>query len=137
VSEYADAADLRAMRTAPRLAASAAFDEWRARQGDTFGDLRVLFPNDGDVFEDNLAANDPRRAQQQIEFRISRPPHATAVWELNGRRIAAGGGDAYFWPVRTGTWLLTVRSARAVQTIHFRVVRDSAHGPRGFVISRR
>ena len=137
VSEYADAADLREMRTAPRLAASAAFDEWRARQGDTFGDLRVLFPNDGDVFEDNLAANDPRRAQQQIEFRISRPPHATAVWNLNGWRIAAGGGDTYFWPVRTGDWLLTVRSARAVQTVHFRVVRGSAHGPRGFVISRR
>jgi penicillin-binding protein 1C len=137
VREYADAGDLRAMHAAPRVTASAAYDEWRARQDDTVGALRVLFPNDGDVFEDKLAADDPRRMQQQIEFRISRPRNARAVWDLNGRRIAAGGGDAYFWPVRTGNWVLTVRSGGAFQAVHFRVVRASAHGPRGFVLAGR
>jgi penicillin-binding protein 1C len=135
--EYADAADLRALRAAPRLAALPAFDEWRAQQGDTFGALRVLFPNDGDVFEDRLDPNDPRRAQQQIEFRISRPRHETAVWKVNGRRIAAGGGDAYFWPVRTGDWRLTVRSGRASSSVRFRVIRRPPRGPRGFAVSLR
>lgn len=128
----------RARVQAPRWAdASAAYNEWRARQNDTTGPLRVLFPNDGDVFEDRLAANDPRRSQQQIEFRVSRPRRSETVWELNGRRIAAGGGDAYFWTVRTGDWRLTVRTGRTSRSVNFRVVRGAPHGPRGFAISRR
>ncbi len=126
-----------AKRAPPVVIASAAYDEWRARQGDTFGALRVLFPNEGAVFEDRLGASDPRRAQQQIEFRISRPRNSRAVWELNGSRIAAGEGGAYFWPVRTGDWVLTVRSRGAVTSVHFRVIRGAAHGPRGFVVAGR
>ena len=135
--EYVDGADLRAMRAAQPATVATAYDEWRARQGDTTGALDILFPHDGDVFEDRLAGNDSRRAQQQIEFRISRPRRAGAVWDLNGTRIAAGGGDAYFWPVRTGDWRLTVRSGRTSRMVHFGVVRSAPHGPRGFAISRR
>ncbi len=131
------AADLDATRTAMPATSSAAYDEWRARQGDTVGALRVLFPGNGDVFENRLAANDPRRAQQQIEFRISRPPRARAVWTLNGARIAQGGGDAYFWPVRTGDWTLAVRSGRAFDTVHFRVIPARTQGPRGFAVAGR
>ncbi len=137
VREYADPADVRAMPASPSLTASAAYNEWRARQGDTFGAPRILFPNDGAIFEDKLAVNDSRRAQQEIEFRISRPRHAAAVWDLNGRRIASGSGDAYFWPVRTGDWNLTVRVGSQAQTVRFRVVRGTAHGPRGFTLAPR
>lgn len=136
VREYADAADLRAMRRAPLLSA-AAFDEWRARRGDTAGALRVLFPHDGDLFEDRLAPHDPRRAQQQIEFRISRPRRAQVIWDLNGKRIVAGAGDAYFWPVQIGDWTLTVRAGASTQSVHFRVVRGTPRGPRGFTVAER
>ncbi len=135
--EYADAEDVRSIRNPRRAGVSAAFNEWRAGQGDTAGALRVLFPNDGDVFEDGLAATDPRRAQQRIEFRISRPPHVRAVWRLNGARIAQGDGDAYFWPVRMGDWVLTVRAGSAVDRVHFRVLRGTVHGPRGFTVAGR
>jgi len=137
VREYADAADLRAMRAAPSLAQSGAFDEWRARQDDTLGALRVLFPNDGDVFEDRLPERDAKRARQQIEFRISRPRHALTVWKLNGRRIASGYGDAFFWPVEPGAWVLTVRSGGSVNSVNFRVIRVQPQGPRGFTIAGR
>lgn len=131
------AADLGAHRNARIAAASGTFDEWRARRDDTVGPLRVLFPNDGDVFEDRLAANDRRRAGQQIEFRISRPRHARTLWELNGRSIAHDRGDAYFWQVRSGDWVLSVQSGGAVSAVHFRVIRGAAHGPRGFVLAGR
>ncbi len=129
--------DLARVQVPPPGDAPAAYNEWRARQDDTTGKLRVLFPSDGDIFEDRLEANDPRRAQQRIEFRVSRPRHARALWELNGRRIAVGEGDAYFWRVLPGDWALRVRSGGAVSEIHFRVVRGAVHGPRGFTLGPR
>ncbi|MHB1550116.1 MAG: penicillin-binding protein 1C [Vulcanimicrobiaceae bacterium] len=140
-SEYLDAGDLRAMLLAerrPRSAArQAAYDRWRAQQGETTGPLHILFPQDGAAFEDALAPNDPRRAQQTVEFRISRPRGALVTWSLDGRRIARGGGDRYFWTVRPGAWVLTVASGRAVRRVRFEVIRGRPHAKRGFALSSR
>jgi penicillin-binding protein 1C len=133
--EYVDGADVRAMRAARPEIVATAYDEWRARQGDTTGALSILFPHDGDVFEDRLRSNDPRRAQQQIEFRISRPRGARVAWSLNGAAVASGVNDAYFWPVRAGEWTLSVRSGKDVRRIHFSVIRRRPHGPRGFSLA--
>ena len=133
--EYLDSADLRAVRTTNGQVPAAAYDEWRVRQGDTIGPWRILFPHDGDVFEDTLASNDPHRAQQQIEFRISRPRTARVAWALNGVTIAKTTGDAYFWPVRAGRWSLAVGSENHTMRVHFEVIRRPRHGPRGFAIA--
>lgn len=112
------------------------YDEWRIQQGRTTGPLRILFPHDGDLFEDTLPGNDPRRTQQQIAFRISRPAAQNVSWALNGNAIARGAADAYYWTVEPGTWTLTVRAKGAVDTVRFSVVPRAPHGKRGFVLSR-
>jgi len=135
--EYVDRADLVAMHRIQTPTRAAAYDEWRARQGDTTGALSILFPHDGDIFEDRLAANDPQRAQQQIEFRISRLSGAQIAWKLNGRQIAYGSQDAYFWPVHAGDWTLSVRESGRIRRIHFSVIRRRPHAPRGFALAGR
>ncbi|HET9392923.1 MAG TPA: penicillin-binding protein 1C [Candidatus Rubrimentiphilum sp.] len=135
LQEYVDTADLRTMHAARPAPIAAAYDEWRARQGDTTGALSILFPHDGDIFEDTLSPNDARRAQQRIEFRISRARGARVAWTLNGSSVASGTGDAYFWPVRAGEWTLAVRSGKDVRTVHFAVIRRPHHGPRGFSVA--
>lgn len=110
------------------------YDEWRIQQGATTGALRVLFPHSGDLFEDTLAPNDWRRAQQQITFRISRPPGATVTWFLNRERLAQQTGDAYYWRVRPGSWTLSVRANGATDSVRFTVVPRMHHGKRGFVV---
>lgn len=121
-----------------RRPATAALDEWRAQQGATTGPLRILFPHDGDVFADMLSAHDPHRAEQQIAFRISRPPAARVAWTLDGKPLQRSLTDAYFWTVRPGEHVLRVSWMHASRTVHFRVARRLPHGPRGFtVISAR
>lgn len=123
------------LRSARSAAASPqVFDEWRARQGETTGPLRILFPANGAVFEDALPANSPQRAQQQIEFRVSRPAGSAVTWLLNGRTLGSGTSDAFFWRVRTGDWTLAVRAHGATQRIDFRVIPRPPHPVRGFVV---
>jgi penicillin-binding protein 1C len=124
----ASPAQLAAAARAPR------FDEWRVQQGKTSGPLRILFPHGGDVFEDTLAANDPRRSEQQIAFRISRPRAAKVVWIVNGVTLARGSGDAYYWTVRPGTWDLTIRAGGRTDRVRFFVVPRIHRGKRGFVV---
>jgi penicillin-binding protein 1C len=133
--EYVDEADLRAMHAAAPGTAATAYDEWRVRQGNTTGALSILFPHDGDVFEDRLAANDPQRARQRVEFRVSRPAGARIAWSLDGTRLAFGSDDAYFWPVRAGDWTLSIRSGKDVRRIHFSVIHRLPDAPRGFTIA--
>ena len=114
---------------------SRSYDEWRIQQDATIGPLRILFPHDGDTFEDRLAARDPRRAQQQIAFRISRPPHTQIVWALNGDTLARGPGDVYYWTVRPGTWRLTVNASGKRDTIRFTVIPPVHRGRRGFALT--
>lgn len=116
-----------------RAAASRrAFDEWRARQGATTGALRILFPHDGDVFEDALAPNDPARAQQSIEMRISRPRGANVTWTLNGAALARSPADAYYWTVRPGRWNLAVTSGGVTSRAEFYVIARPGRFKRGF-----
>lgn len=135
--EYLDADDVRAMKKAPGPQLSAIYDEWRIRQGKTVGALQILFPQDGDVFEDALSPRDPHRAQQQIEFRISRPRDARISWRLNGSLVSQGTSDAYFWKVRAGQWTLSVTSGGVSARARFRVIRRVPHAPRGFSVALR
>ncbi len=114
--------------------ASDAYDEWRVQQGDTSGPLRILFPREGDVFEDKLAANDPHRDQQQIAFRISRPAGADVQWYLDGKALARSALDTYFWTVRQGSWTLWIRSGALTRSVRFTVIPARAHGRRGFAV---
>lgn len=113
---------------------SAQYDEWKIQQGETTGALRVLFPHDGDLFEDRLAENDPHRSEQQIAFRISRPRDTQVRLSLTGRGISRAAGDAYYWTVRTGAWTLCVRSTVSSDCVRFRVVRYRAPIKRGFAV---
>lgn len=115
---------------------SQTYDEWRDRQDSTVGGLRILFPQDGNIFEDKLNAQDSRRALQQIEFRVSRPKNARVSWLLNGKLLATGTADAYFWEVHTGNYTLTARAAKRSQTVHFRVIRQLPRASRGFALVR-
>jgi len=114
-----------------------AYDEWRAQQGATRGPLRILFPHDGDVFEDALAPGDPARAHQAIAFVVSRPAGATISWRLNGNMLARSADDRYLWPVRPGHWLLTIAGPGGVsRSARFTVVPRPPHEPRGFAVAR-
>ena len=112
------------------------YDEWRVEQGRTTVALRVLFPHDGDRFEDRLPQSDPHRNEQQIAFRISRPRGAQVTWSLDGRVLARDGADAYYWTVQTGTWKLCVRIANGSDCVRFTVVPRTAHPKRGFAVIR-
>jgi len=116
---------------------SAQYDEWRVQQGDTTGKLQILFPHNGDLFEDTLAAGDPHRGEQQLAFRISRPSDATVAWTLNGQLLEHGSGDAYYWTIRPGTWTLRVSDGGASDRVRFIVVPRVHHGKRGFAIIER
>ena len=113
---------------------STQYDEWRVQQGDTTGKLHILFPHDGDLFEDTLAPGDPHRSEQQLAFRISRPIGTRVVWTLNGSPLAREGGDAYYWTVRPGTWTLRVSAGDAAERVRFIVIPRPRHGKRGFAI---
>lgn len=119
-----------------RALRSPQYDEWRIQQGDTIGPLRILFPHDGDTFEDTLSPSDPRRNEQQLAFRISRPRGAKVLWTLNGRAVANGTGDAFYWTLEPGTWTLTVSGRGAADTVRFTVVPRMHRGKRGFVLPR-
>ncbi|HLI95895.1 MAG TPA: penicillin-binding protein 1C, partial [Candidatus Baltobacteraceae bacterium] len=123
---------------APRntFAQSRQYDEWRIQQGATNGVLHMLFPHDGDLFEDTLLPNDPRRSEQQIAFRVSRPPHSTVTWMLNGKPLGRSGGDAYYWTVEPGTWTVTVSEGTAADSVRFTVIQRPRHGKRGFAVPR-
>ena len=126
---------LAASSIAPHITrTSSAYDEWRLQQADTGGPLRILFPHDGDVFEDNLAANDPRRAQQQIAFRISRPLSAAVRWTLDGKELARGGADTFYWTLHRGVWTLDISSGGVLRRVHFVVIPRRAHAKRGFAV---
>ncbi len=114
----------------------ARYDQWRIQQGLTTGPLHVLFPHDGDLFEDTLAPGDPHRSQQQIAFRVSRPPHARVTWALNGMQIASGSTDAYEWTVEPGSWTLTASANGKTERVRFRVIPRPRHGVRGFAVAR-
>ncbi|HEV3153258.1 MAG TPA: penicillin-binding protein 1C [Candidatus Baltobacteraceae bacterium] len=122
-------------RAAPTDAASGSiFNEWRARQEATSGALRILFPQDGAVFEDALAADDPRRASQAIAFAVSHPAGTRVRWTLNGAPLPGPASDTYYWPVRVGRWRLTVSAAGSqTQSVAFAVIPRPYHAPRGFV----
>jgi penicillin-binding protein 1C len=126
---------LAAAPPAPISLRSPAYDEWRAEQGDTTGTLRILFPHDGDLFEDTLSPRDPQRVQQQLEFRISRPAAATVSWSMNGRTLGRARGDAYYWIVRPGTWTLSVSTGGATDRVRFTVIPRVHRGKRGFIVS--
>ncbi len=119
----------------PLTASGVQYDEWCAQQGATTGTLRILFPHDGDAFEDDLAPDDPRRGQQQIAFRISRPRGAGVQWTLNGRPLARSTSDAYFWTVQRGTFTLSVRTASRAVRVRFSVTPRGPHGKRGFAVA--
>jgi penicillin-binding protein 1C len=112
------------------------YDEWRIQQGDTTGSLRILFPHDGDLFEDTLSPADPHRDEQQLAFRISRPPRTNVLWKLNGAVLASDAGDAYYWTVRPGTWTLTVSARGVTSRARFTVIPRAFRGKRGFTIVR-
>lgn len=126
-----------ASRARAIAARSPQYDEWRVQQGDTTGPLRILFPHDGDLFEDTLSPADTHRAEQQIAFRVSRPPRTTVSWKLNGAVLASAAGDAYYWTVRPGVWTLTVSARGVTSSARFTVIRRTAHGKRGFAVLRR
>jgi penicillin-binding protein 1C len=117
------------------LPRSAQYDEWRIQQGDTTGALHILFPHDGDLFEDALPPNDRHRSEQQIAFRISRPPETPVTWKLNGRPLARSSGDAYYWTVSPGTWTVTVTAGAAADRVRFTVIPRPRRGKRGFAVS--
>lgn len=116
---------------------SAQYDGWRVQQGDTTGKLHILFPHNGDLFEDTLAVGDPHRNEQQLAFRISRPGDATVAWTLNGQPLQRGSADAYYWTIRPGTWTLRVSAGGAADRVRFTVVTRVRRGKRGFVVVTR
>lgn len=116
------------------IARSPQYDEWKLQQGDTTGALHILFPHDGDLFEDTLPRGDPHRGEQQLAFRISRPSGKKVAWTLNGRTLARSAGDACYWTVEPGTWTLTVSAGGITDTVHFTVIPRIHHGKRGFIL---
>ncbi|MGZ3506055.1 MAG: penicillin-binding protein 1C [Vulcanimicrobiaceae bacterium] len=133
VSEYLDRGDLEApVRDSQQTLAGV--DEWRAAQGETRGPLRVLFPHDGDVFEDNLGPHDPRRAQQRIAFIAAHPAGTRLRWEINGTTLGPDTADRADWTARRGTWTLSVTDGHEVARVKFTVVRARTRQMRGFIV---
>jgi penicillin-binding protein 1C len=138
VFEAPPASLLAASRRKPPLNASESreFDEWRARQNDTSGPLRILFPHDGDTFADTLASSDSRRAEQQLAVRISRPAGTRVRVTVGGIELAQAPGNVFYWTVRPGTWVIEMHGGAGVSRVRFSVIRRAALQKRGFVFAR-
>ncbi|HET7813902.1 MAG TPA: penicillin-binding protein 1C [Candidatus Baltobacteraceae bacterium] len=114
---------------------SPVYDEWRLQQEQTTGPLRVLFPHDGDVFEDTLTPTDPHRGEQQIALRVSRPRGAIVRWLLNGSLLGTSAADAYYWTVRPGAFTLTASAKGVSSTVRFTVIARRHGIKRGFSVT--
>ncbi len=131
VAEYLDADDrARLARTSAR-APGALYDPWlvsqplRAALG-----TRILFPRDGDRF-----AYVAGGASQALKLELAGRPGARVRVTLNGRPLAARGGD-YLWPLRLGRYELAVRSSAGRDAVRFDVVPAPSGGRVGFTVSR-
>ncbi len=131
VMEYLDRADRLAYdRSAafPRRApSSGVYDAWLAAQPRREdGPTRILFPRDGDRF-----AAYPN-AGEALKFIVAGRQEKLSV-ALDGRSLEPRGGD-FVWPLRTGSFDLTVRWPHGADHVHFTVTPPAPHGRTGFAL---
>lgn len=129
VLEWLDRADLATYETATPRPLAAEYDTWLAAQPsrDALA-TRLLFPGDGDTF-----VLEPGGAAQRLKFEIAGRDAAAARVFVNGVPLSRSGGD-YLWPLRRGSFEVSVRASGAESRVRFRVV---APAPRrsGFTLA--
>jgi len=131
VAEYLDAGDrARASNEAPR-APDGLYDLWLVHQPQRASlGTRILFPRDGDRFVDA-----PGGTAQVLKFEVGGRTGADLRLALNGRPLAAQGGD-YLWPLRLGSYELVARSRAGRDAVRFDVVPPPNATRVGFTIAR-
>jgi len=124
VGEWLDARDLVAWNAPPKPLGRT-YDAWLAAQPPSRGDaLRIVAPQDGDVFVDARGA--------RIAVIARGAPHP--AWTLNGRRLTARGAR-WTLPLARGRWTLRADSGSRSDAVTFTVGASPLHARRaGFTI---
>ncbi len=134
VQEWVLARDLAAMKR-PAPAVDGRYDSWLAvDSADRGGTIRIVFPQDGDVFVRNATANALARREQQLALRAV--GGSRVAWSVGGRPLALDATGNAFWPLRIGTWRIVASAGarRDVVTIH--VVTPQRNTQPGFSYSK-
>jgi penicillin-binding protein 1C len=92
--------------------------------------LHVAFPNEGDTFVLNDARSALQRRSQQIALHAL-GANGDVRWSINGAPLALDAGGNAFWPLRLGTWRVSVSDSshqNASVTIHVIRIPNSRPG---------
>lgn len=113
------------------------YNEWLASQLASqsgadwaMGELRILTPREDAYFVMEESAS-------QLAFKIAAPPGEIVEWRLNGELLATTSDRTFFWPMRSGDWVLEVKHGGRRDRVRFQV-RSPDESPvrQGFSIAK-
>jgi penicillin-binding protein 1C len=137
VSEWIRPQDLAAWQSAQPPHFGAGYDLWLANQpGIHRGNLRIVFPNNGDTFVYDAGAPEPQRDTQRIELR-SVGGKGAIRWSAGGVPLALDSDGAAFWALRPGTWTIRASDAAHADSVTVQVVAPPHGEHPGFTFTKR
>lgn len=83
------------------------------------GSLRILFPQNGDVFVLNRTSDPIDRSMQRIELRADIAP---VRWTAAGKELTLDADEHTFWPLQLGRWTLVASSGARRASVTIEVV---------------
>ncbi len=71
----------------------------------------------------------------RLAFKIAAPAGEAVEWRLNGRPLETTAKREFFWPMKSGGWVLEVRSGELSDRVRFQVRSpDDSTKRRGFSV---
>ncbi len=103
--------------------------EWRKSPVRENG-VRILFPQEGDVFVLNPASGQLARSMERLELR---GVAASSIrWSVDGVPLRPDAEDHAFWPLRLGRWTFTASAGSQQDSISIAVIRPLTRVRPGF-----
>jgi penicillin-binding protein 1C len=131
VQEWVLPRDLASVQRPAPVRLGSEYDAWLASDPNpsNAGGLRIVNPQQGDVFVRNPASDALQDREQRIALRAI-GERAPLHWTANGMPLALDASGTAFFPLRIGTWTLVARDGRSSDRVTIEVVdrRDPRPG---------
>jgi penicillin-binding protein 1C len=133
VEEWVLARDLARVRRAVPLSLDRQYDPWLSLhpRDAKAPRLRIVFPNEGAVFERNPSASALQANEQQLALRAVDSGRVVR-WKANGKAVPLDSSGTAFWPIRIGTWTIEAFDGRERDRVTIRVVPQRHDAKPGF-----